>query len=466
MPLQADVSKRKPLFAPLTLAEARAKFAELGAAGFAASIAARAAADPTNAVIAADFQPGSFRSGRLSGLPIGVKDNIDALPFPTTGGCPGLSAFMPAADAPPVARLREAGAWIPCKLNLHELAFGVTSNNAAFGPVRNPFDLDRVAGGSSGGSATAVATGLVCAALGTDTGGSVRIPAAFSNVVGFRPSTGRYDDGGVLTLSRTRDTIGILASSVGDVAEVDAIITASDHEPSLPDRPIRLGLPGDALAGISAAVDEGFRAALARLVEQGVVECVDLPPIGYEACDLAIGGPIVFNEALDVWTEFCRQRLSMDLASFAETISSPDVAGIFRAMPAIAAETAALFHAAAPIGRNSLQARYGALFSLYDIDLVVAPTVPVQPPLIGEDDTMLVEGRQHAVFPTITRNCAMATLTGSPSLAMPLGLDRDWFPLSMMLEGPIGSDRRLLTLGLRLETALRNAGFSYRPVTD
>ena len=132
-----------------------------------------------------------FIARSLAGLRFAVKDNIDAAGFPTTAGTPGL-AHVPAGDAPVVARLKAAGAHLVGKTNMHELSLGITSNNAHTGPVRNPVDLLRVAGGSSGGSAAAVAAGEVDFALGTDTGGSVRIPAAFCGVYGFRPSTGRY----------------------------------------------------------------------------------------------------------------------------------------------------------------------------------------------------------------------------------------------------------------------------------
>ncbi|MCZ2820713.1 amidase family protein [Modestobacter sp. VKM Ac-2977] len=152
--------------------------------------------------------------GLLAGVPLAVKDNLDTRDLPTTGGTPALRDSRPGRDHHAVARLRAAGAAVLGKTNLHELAFGITSNNAAFGPVRNPHDPARSAGGSSGGSAVAVATGVVPIALGTNTGGSLRVPAAHCGVVGWRPTTGRWGTGRTVPISRTRDTAGVLATSV------------------------------------------------------------------------------------------------------------------------------------------------------------------------------------------------------------------------------------------------------------
>lgn len=443
------------IFSPLTLAQARTLLREKGPHSLAELVWLRSRADVTNSVIAQDPRYPELSPGPLSGLPIGVKDNIDALPYATTGGSPGLTNFRPGSDAPSVARVRAAGAWISCKLNLHELAFGVTSNNKTYGPVRNPFDLKRSAGGSSGGSAAAVATGIVCAALGTDTGGSIRIPSAFCNVVGFRPSSGRYPAGGVLTLSRTRDTVGIIASSVEDLCEIDAVMTGYTlGEPSIAGKPIRLGLPEDALSGICPTVDEDFRKALNQLHEAGIIEIITVPAMDYERIDPLLGNPIVFNEALDVWTEFCRKELSLDLQTFSGSIAGSDVRAIFRQLETLAGETRHLYQSALSGERNALQIRFQSMFERYNIDVIAAPTVSVQPPLIGEDDEMEANGRSHPVFPTVTRNCALATVTGAPSLALPVGRDRDGFPLSLMIEGPIGSDKQLLERGKQIEAAL------------
>lgn len=184
---------------------------------------------------AARHSPGTFISvsdriiapaeGILRGIPIAVKDNVDALGFPTTAGTPALGGVNPEGEASVVTAFRRAGAVTMGKTNLHELAFGVTSNNAAFGPVRHPRFPDRIAGGSSGGSATAVALGIVPLSVATDTGGSISIPAATCGIAGWRPTTGRWPGDGVVHLSWTRDTIGVHATAVTDLALADGLVT-------------------------------------------------------------------------------------------------------------------------------------------------------------------------------------------------------------------------------------------------
>ncbi len=171
----------------------------------------------------------------LAGLPIVVKDNINTADMPTTGCTPALRNVRPRTNAPTLQRLLDAGAIVLGKANMHELAFGVTNTNrAAFAwAARNPYDLTRVPGGSSGGTAAAVAARIAPAGLGTDTGGSVRIPASFCGLAGLRPSVGdggrerRYDGAGVLPISRTRDTIGPIARTMSDVALLDSVIRDS-----------------------------------------------------------------------------------------------------------------------------------------------------------------------------------------------------------------------------------------------
>ncbi|WP_172328437.1 amidase family protein [Mangrovicoccus sp. HB161399] len=439
----------------LTLDAARAEIARDGLPALAARLGALAAENPLNAVIAQDYAPPEGLSGPLAGLPIAVKDNTDVLPFATTGGSPALRGNMPLADAPAVAALKAAGAWVPAKLNLHELAFGITSDNAEFGRVMNPYDPERTAGGSSGGSGAAVAAGIVPAALGTDTGASVRIPAAFCGVAGFRPSTGRYSGEGVLAISWMRDTIGVLANSLADIAEIDAVIAPDDAAATaLPDRKLRLGLPEDALPGYSAPLEARFRAALDHLVATGTAEIVPLPPMGYRAVAEEADFPTAMAEAHAFWTEFCAERLGCSFADFAAKLGSPDVLAIFDAMPAAAAAQAASYRAIVRHGRAKLQAATGALFPRHGIDLVVAPTSPVQPPRIAEYAAIPAGGETRPTLPVVTQNTQIATITGQPSLSLPAGLDADGLPVGMMLEGPIGTDRLLLGLALRIEAAL------------
>src|SRR6266571_180490 len=193
--------------------------------------------------------------GPLHGIPISLKDNICTAGIRTTAGSKILSDFVPKEDAPLVGLLKQAGAVILGKTNMHEFAYGVTSNNPHFGPVRNPWGLERIAGGSSGGSAAAVAAGLCYGSIGTDTGGSIRIPAALCGVVGLKPAIGRVSVEGVIPLSPRLDCVGPLARTSTDAALLlDPIFVRGEKEARLqsairPKSPLlrgfRVGVPKD-----------------------------------------------------------------------------------------------------------------------------------------------------------------------------------------------------------------------------
>jgi len=221
--------------------------------------------------------------GPLHGAPIVLKDNMDTAAMPTTGGTPALKDHRPSANAPIAQALIDAGAIVFGKANLHELAQGITNNNRAFGPARNPYDPDKIPGGSSGGCAVAVSARLAPAAMGTDTGGSVRIPAALCGIVGFRPTMGRYPQQGVIPISHTRDTAGPMTRSVADAVLLDRVITGSMQE-ILPARlrGLRLGVPrAHFYENIDPAVNDAMDSALRRFRDYGIdlIEA-DLPGVG------------------------------------------------------------------------------------------------------------------------------------------------------------------------------------------
>ena len=201
-----------------------------------APLRAIAAFDPGRAQHLAARADATPANGPLHGLPVVVKDSIDTADLPTTAGTGALQGRTPTHDAPVVARLRAAGAIVAAKSTLHELSFGITGNNAVTGAVANPYDPNLIAGGSSSGSAVAVATGVASVALAADTGGSARLPAALCGVVGFRPTHGRYPGAGVVPISHTRDSVGVMARDVDSVALVDAVLAGENRHRSPPSR--------------------------------------------------------------------------------------------------------------------------------------------------------------------------------------------------------------------------------------
>ncbi|WP_026425604.1 amidase family protein [Actinokineospora inagensis] len=382
--------------------------------------------------------------GELAGIPFSVKDNVDVAGFPTTAGSPLLGEAPVEVDATVVGVLRDAGAVVLGKTNLHELAFGITSNNKAFGPVRNPADPGRSAGGSSGGSAAGVALGTVPFALGTDTGGSVLIPAAFCGVVGFRPSTGRYPGDGVVNLSSTRDTTGVNAHTAADVRTVDRLITGERGGPEIPLAGLRIGLPRKRFDDLEPAVAAAIAVATATVEGLGV-RLVDVD-LG-DDIDVAAGAgnDLTCYEA----PRLLGRRVKAPLADWPDRIASPDVRALIDSMRLnpVSAEA----YESARAARWRLRRAYLELFD--EVDVVLFPTSPVSPPLIGQDDVITLNGRLTPTFPTVTRNVSPGTVVGLPMLSIPAGVTGTGLPVGLCLEAPPFADVRLLGVGEAIQSA-------------
>ena len=400
---------------------------------------------------ASDARRAAGTAGALDGAALAIKDNIDTADLPTTGGTRALVGPA-AADAPPLARLRRAGALVAGKTNLHELAFGITSNNAAFGAVRNPHDRALIAGGSSGGTAAAIAAGIVPAGLGTDTGGSVRIPAALCGITGFRPTVGRYPAGGVVPLSATRDTIGPMGRTVVDVALLDAIMADEPFGLAVPDESVlRLAVPRRMLwEGLEPAVASRCEAALARLSAAGVT-LIETDPEDLWADDAAASFPIVLFETMRELPAYCAAR-GVSFGDLLAGIASPDVRGILESQLGEGAMPEAAYRAALEIHRPAMQRNWARWFAAHDLHGAVFPTTPLRARPIGADETVSLNGTDLPTFPTFIPNTDHGSVMGTPGISLPL--PGDGLPVGLELDGIAGEDRAILGIAARLEALL------------
>ncbi len=367
--------------------------------------------------------------GPLAGVPVAVKDLFDVAGEETTGCSLAYRGNVATSDAGVVRRLKEAGAIVVGKTNMHELAAGATNLVSACGPTANPWDLDRITGGSSGGSGAAVAAGVVPIALGTDTGGSIRIPSSFCGIGGLKPTHGALPLDGVMPLAPSMDCPGPMAGSVADLRLAwDVLAGADRHGP--PERPARAGvLGGWFLDRIQPEVVEGVRAAAGTLERLGVpVDRVD-------------GSGL--DNALQAWTDFAWSQFA-------------DVHGNLLARPELLdpLTRSYLEHGASLSGEQRMAARrraeeIGAWFAerLRAVDVLVAPTTPFPAPPADSDEVQVRDG----VYLGIHRGGPSAltrpvNLAGLPALAVPSGLSGDGLPLGIQLIAGRRRERLLLDI--------------------
>jgi mandelamide amidase len=400
---------------------------------------------------------GGAALGPLHGVPLVLKDNIDTAALPTTAATPALRQHRPRTDAPVAAALFREGALLLGKTNMHELAFGITSNNAAFGAVGNPYDRTKIPGGSSGGTGAAVAARMAPAGLGSDTGGSVRIPAALCGISGLRPTAGRYSNRGMVPISSTRDTAGPMARSVADLILLDSVVAAESTvvRPARLDE-LRLGVPrGYFFENLDPALALVVEDALGKLRAAGIslVEA-DLPDV--VKLNEAISFPIALYEAGQTLPRYLEESGSdLSLPDVVKAIASPDVKAVFETFivgpKAIPAD---VYQGAISSGRPALQLAYRDYFRSRKVAAMIFPTTPLPARPIGEDAEVEISGTRYPTFLTYIRNCDPGSNAGLPGLSLPAGLTKDGLPVGIELDGPAGSDRTLLAIGLALEPVL------------
>jgi Asp-tRNA(Asn)/Glu-tRNA(Gln) amidotransferase A subunit family amidase len=345
-------------------------------------------------------------------------------------------------------RLRAAGALVLGKTNLHEWCQGVTGHNHSFGPSRNPFDPTRVTGGSSGGNAALLGLRGTPMAIGTDTGGSVRVPAALCGLVGFRPTVRRWPHDGLVPISPTFDTAGVMARSVDDCVLADHAVAGGPLQlAATPLAGVRLGVPEAYFwDDIDPPVADLARATLARLREAGAV----LVP-----CELAEAGALFQQGAMSISlyeilpalaAYFASHGRPFDARALADSIASPDVRPLFERPLGPDAITAAAYAHALHTLRPALQAAYRECFERHGIAALVFPTSPLTAARIGEDVELTLCGRPTTAFQSYIRNTGPAGMAGLPALSLPMGLTRDGLPAGIELTGRAGADSALLAL--------------------
>lgn len=381
-----------------------------------------------------ELAPPRKKGGALEGVTVSLKDLIHTRGVRTTAGSKHLADFVPKRDAEVVRRLRAAGAVIVGKTSLHEWAYGVTSNNPHYGAVRNPYDPARIPGGSSGGSAVAVATGMSAASIGTDTGGSIRIPASLCGVVGLKPTFGAVPLDGVIPLSSTMDHVGPLAETVELAATVFEVIAKRKLKPwGQGIRGMKIGLPSNYFfERLQKDVERSVAKAIERAASQGAkLKKVKLP-LAEDANEA--GKIILLWEALETHRKYKSRRAEYGdavrgLLERGEQITPKELSAAKKVRVAFTRELTKLWSG---------------------VDAIFTPTLPITAPFIGQD--MVKIGRvQEEVRPCLTRFCRVFNITGVPALSLPCGQDALGLPIGLQIVAAKRGESTVLRAAAALE---------------
>jgi len=394
------------------------------------------------AIKAADASTARWRDGKplspIDGMPVAIKDIIETADMPTGQGSPMWEGADWKRDSASVHALREAGAVIIGKTNLDEFAFGTTSEHSAFGVVRHPLDPARSPGGSSGGSAVAVAAGMALAALGTDTGGSIRIPAAACGIVGLKPSLAEIPTHGVVPLSKTFDHVGPFTRTVGDARLVHQVMSGSSGV-DLPRsaKAFRLGIPRGYLTDlldndVRRRFDEAtaaLRTACATLTEVEIPHA-SMTPAVYVHIHSSEGATYharTLDAVPDRYTPVVRNRLEVGRYVLAEDYQR------------------------ATEGRVVLRGEVDA--ALKECDALILPTLPIAAPARGAE-SVLVNGAPEPVRALMLRLTQLFNVTGHPAISIPCGLTSDGLPIGLQVVGHRHQTDGLLSLAETIEKIL------------
>lgn len=403
---------------------------------FVAVAADRALAEA--AVLTAEAADGRFR-GSLHGVPVAVKDLFDVAGEVTGAGSRVPPTGRPAAaDAAAVARLRTAGAVVLGRTRTHEYAWGLTTQHESLGGTRNPYDTDRVPGGSSGGSAAAVAAGVVPLALGTDTAGSIRLPSAWCGLVGHKPTHGSVDLAGCVPLAPGLDCGGALVRTVGDARLAFSVLTGRVLLRRLPSLTgLRIGLPHDPTA---AAADRGVAAVIDRALGRASDLGSELAPVGVPSWELLVRAlvaaqgaeSVTYHRALGHWPD-----RAADYGS--------DVRGRLAHAAGLSADTLA----AGAADHAEVRRAMGAL--LGSVDVLLLPVSGSGPSRVDEPDRVLVDGQPTDLRGQVLPHTLPASLCGLPACSVPVGLDPDGLPVGLQVVGAAGADELVLDVAEQLQ---------------
>jgi aspartyl-tRNA(Asn)/glutamyl-tRNA(Gln) amidotransferase subunit A len=371
--------------------------------------------------------------GPLHGIPISLKDLFDTKGIRTTAGSRVFEDRYPEQDSTVTSRLNAAGAILVGKANLHEFAFGVTSVNPHYGAVRNPWDPDRISGGSSGGSATSIALSVALGSMGSDTGGSIRIPAGLTGTVGLKPTYGRISVAGVVPLSWSLDHVGPMTRTVEDAAIMLEILAGHDpgdaYSRKVPVtaysqqleggiRGLRLGLPRTTFYNrLDPEVERAVQTAVNRMEEMGAsVVDVNIPNADLQR-------PIFSNIAAPEAFSFHEQYLNSRPELYGQDIRARIEAGrLLLSVDFVRAQRA----------RSILKKDLQSVFD--DVDLLVTPTLPIPAPLI-EQKVVEWDGETEPVLGALTRNTRLFNITGLPAITVPCGFTSNQLPIGLQIAG-------------------------------